>query len=83
MKLKTKPRIRTKPEGDVDYADLEHGDLFFYDDNVFIKTGNIGTEYQTAVSVTDGLHLSEMCGTFVARVYAELNWKKVKTEKGE
>jgi len=58
----------------VDYADLNDGDAFIYEDQLFIKCDY---SCQEAVSLDEGVYtLEEMCGTMVLPVNIEVKWFK-------
>ncbi len=70
--VKITPKPKFSRQG-VDFAELNNGTFFLYQDCLCIKQSGTG---QLGVDVEDGASFSNLCGTYVLPVNVEIKWTK-------
>ena len=69
---------KTKMHNEVDFADLDPGNAFFWRGDIWVKTDD---SEQGTVNLTTGELQYSMCGEYVVPTDATVTWKRKETKK--
>ena len=72
-KNRVSPKINLIIPG-VTYTDLEDGDCFIYDNQLWIKADEY--DYQNATNLVNGTIICDLCDQVVIEVDIEIKWTK-------
>ena len=72
--MKITPALRKPRQKTVDYSELNDGDCFYYDGNIYMKLDNDYCD-QVGLSLNEPeWDIKQMCGTRVIPIDVEIKW---------